>query len=66
MQCTKHLSYLESDDLHAKHCCIKVHRVRHTFHCKNQMIQMAQLNWAGSFELDISTCLDGDSLQEKG
>lgn len=44
--CTKHL---ESDDLHAKDRGIEVDGVWYTFHCKNQMIETAHLNWTRLF-----------------
>lgn len=59
-----HLSYLESDDLHAEDCGVKADGVRHAFHCEDQMIQVAHLNWTGSFESDNTESLDGEGLQE--
>ena len=62
--CTKALSYLESDDIHAEDRGVEVDGVWDTFHCENQMIQMTQLNWTGSLEFHTSCCLNGRNLKD--
>lgn len=59
------LMYLESDGFHAKDSGVEVDGVWDTFHCQNQMVQVAQLYRAAGFQSDRSWCLDGDNLRKE-